>query len=393
MRIPWKEIIRQKDDSYKYKIRNKMPVFALFIFSNCSWNEIKGRRLSHQEMETRSLTRAPQYTNTIISYYDMNYQEGEENLPVDHVKRIIFRYIAPCLIFSGIIGNLLSLVVLLSKQFKKVSSSSTFILSVLALTDIGVLSCGLMRHWILNLTEDRVDVRCLSVFSCKVHVFLTYFLPQLSAWSLVLLTFERFVSVKWPMKAKQILNRSRMITAWTIMILTLTIINSHFFITQSLEQIDIKDYEDNTETLVLCSSVKAIYFVNVIWPWLDLVMLSIIPTMSILTFNITLSLEIIQAHRRRVSQMRVKETDESLSITAMLIGISVLFLVTTIPVSVYFIWIQYNSDDTYKQLFTTLTAYSITNIIYYLNSSVNFLVYCISGSKFRNALVAIFRCR
>merc|ERR1712150_406862 len=37
-------------------------------------------------------------------------------------------------------------------------------------------------------------------------------------------------------------------------------------------------------------------------------------------------------------------------------------------------------------------VYAATNMLYYLNNAVNFALYCISGTRFRKALVELMRC-
>jgi len=55
-------------------------------------------------------------------------------------------------------------------------SSTSFILSALALADAIMVNTGLLRLWI-NFRFD-VDVRALSSFGCKFHIMLTYYIHQ-----------------------------------------------------------------------------------------------------------------------------------------------------------------------------------------------------------------------
>ncbi|KAK2152835.1 hypothetical protein LSH36_316g02010 [Paralvinella palmiformis] len=123
-----------------------------------------------------------------------------QKIPSVDVHDVIFTYVAPVLILMGTIGNIISVVVLQGRFFRR--APSVFILSALSLTDTGVLLCGLMRHWIKALTQNKLNIRNLSQASCPIHFFFTYFLSHLSSWSLALLTVERMSSVRWPFKAK-----------------------------------------------------------------------------------------------------------------------------------------------------------------------------------------------
>ena len=84
------------------------------------------------------------------------------------------------------------------------------------------------------------------------------------------------------------------------------------------------------------------------------------------------------------------------SSTIMLVGISVVFLITTAPSAVFFLasnyWLQDEGNGTDAKASVSLRLFfTITNIIYYMNNATNFLLYCLIGSKFRRALADTFR--
>lgn len=85
-----------------------------------------------------------------------------------------FTYASPILIVMATVGSVMSVIVLQNPMFRK--SSTSFILSALAVVDGIEVNTGLMRRWILTLTS--VDVRSFSSFSCKFHFFLTYYAHQ-----------------------------------------------------------------------------------------------------------------------------------------------------------------------------------------------------------------------
>jgi hypothetical protein len=321
---------------------------------------------------------------------ELDYAD-EQVLSVYHVYDILFMYVAPVIIFSGTSGNILSLVVLQSKYFRR--APSTFILSALALTDTGVLLCGLMRHWISSLTAYEIDIRALTQGTCWVHYFFTYYLPQLSSWSLALLTLERMSSVKWPFKAKVLFSKRRMMILWSITAICLAAVNAQCFKTLVLVQ---EEYMDGNETIqynVCADAEDTLIFMLYVWPWLDLFLNSIGPLVIIVTCNVIIIAMLYKMKKLRQGQMQVTTEDESNSITAMLVGISVMFFFSTTPVSIYFIGVHYWPQETHAQNFNTFTAYATLNMLYYLSNSTNFLVYCLSGSKFRRALIAILLCR
>lgn len=90
----------------------------------------------------------------------------------------ILTYGSPFLIALATVGNTLSVIVLRHPTFRK--SSTSFILSALAVGDAVLVDIGLMRQWISY--AFNIDIRLFSSFGCKLHVFLVYFLTMVSIY-------------------------------------------------------------------------------------------------------------------------------------------------------------------------------------------------------------------
>ena len=192
---------------------------------------------------------------------------------------ILFLYVSPVLIILGTLGNGLSFGVLHTKTFRK--SSVGFVLRCLAVADALVLNVVLLRMWILHLTHRRVDVRLFSAIGCKVHVFLSYLLPQLSSWLLVILTVERLISVAFPLRAHMICSRRNVAACLLLLVVVLSGLNAHFFWT-----FEYSFYLRPTEKHPKCFvKTRYITFWRTTWYWLDMVMLSLIPLVVISAMN------------------------------------------------------------------------------------------------------------
>ncbi len=319
-------------------------------------------------------------------------EEEEEEFDTARASELIFSYVAPVLIFVGVSGNMLSLSVLQSKYFRRAPSS--FVLSALALVDSAVLLTGLFRHWIRGITSGRLDIRWINLFTCKTHYFFTYFTRQLSSWTLVLMTVERLMSVVIPLKAREICNRRRMMAAWFVIFASLFALNSHAFRTLMIWRVP--EVEGNTTTIInVCFyTVEDWHFAYDIWPWIDLVVVCVVPVIIIFSSNIVIIYKVVRATRNRTEQMSAKGGDDTTqSLTAMLIAISLVFLLTTTPVSIYFVGLPLWPTETARDQHNRAVAYAALNLIFYFNNCLNFFLYCISGSRFRRTLVAILCCR
>ena len=96
-------------------------------------------------------------------------------------------------------------------------------------------------------------------------------------------------------------------------------------------------------------------------------------------------------HQRKQMAQTSSKRDKTTSTTFMLIAVSITFLLTTSPSSIYFVGMAYKvwPTGTEKQLAQLYGAYALSYFLYYLNSKINFFLYCASGSRFRQALIRL----
>jgi len=92
--------------------------------------------------------------------------------------------------------------------------------------------------------------------------------------------------------------------------------------------------------------------------------------------------------------MRMMLCAKVASTTVMLIVISILFLVFSIPIDIYFLGYAYGafSDVTPEEGAIRWLFYALVTLLYYTNNSINFFMYFASGRKFRDAFLSTFFC-
>jgi hypothetical protein len=280
-----------------------------------------------------------------------------------------FLYVAPFLIIFGSAGNLVSIGVLRSRSFR--GTSHALLLTVLACVDTGVLLTGLLRHFIVSVAY--IDIRTHSEAMCKVHIFLTYLFPQLSSWTLVLVTVERLIFLGLPLRAKAICTLHRVVIACIAMTSLLVAVNLHqLVIAQRMEEGGQLYCNHQTEHEQLVA-------------WLDFALLSLIPLLIIIPSNCFIAHTLYESNRMRKlrlgSQRAAHQANSLTSFTVMLLVVTSFFVITTLPVAIFFIGRQ-----TWDANHQVRIAYGACNMLYYLNSAVNFVLYCVSGSQFRLVL-------
>ena len=196
---------------------------------------------------------------------------------------------------------------------------------------------------------------------------------------------------------------------------------------------------NHTEDLSTCLNDMEVgdydRFLSNVWPWIDFSLFSVIPGIIIITSNICITARIIK-HRKQMlaknirmisatilvgirvlhlqetrnstevsippENLRVKSNgsmampsnsicssrnkkDRDSSMTTILVVLNVMFLVTTTPAGIFFIYDRYWHDALRSRRDEALynLTYTVVNLIMYINNAFNFLMYSVTGSRFR----------
>lgn len=126
-----------------------------------------------------------------------------------------------------------------------------------------------------------------------------------------------------------------------------------------------------------------------IWHWADNVLFVLLPFGFIITSNLAVIYRLWRSNsiaraQDFVGSARARPITSS---TLMLLAVSAAFLLTTTPLAVHLLGVEYwlQSADAQKIARIRL-SHCVCSLVYYAGSSVNFLLYCFSGSRFRRAL-------
>ena len=304
----------------------------------------------------------------------------EKTLYYRRVTERIWRNCPPVLFFIGTIGNVLSGVVMMRRSLR--TSITSFFLVTLAVVDTFMLWNGLMRQYLRY--DHSIFVRSHSLAACRLHIFLTYWGGQFAAWILVCMTMERFFAIFSPHKSKQYVSKLSCGIVVGVIGVLLAGLNAHFFKTHLLVFYFGKYY---------CITDAQYYeFMQKIWTWIDFAFFSFIPFGILVIANAGIILRI--AHSNYVRKHNMKQSSGGVkmtSMTAILLTVSLIFLLTTAPISIYLL-IQENVKQNTTQEEEALNSlwWAIVVNVNYINHSCNFFLYCISGPRFRRELRAMF---
>ena len=309
--------------------------------------------------------------------------------PQEEAAHTIWKISSPIVMTLGTIGNTLAIVVLSKKKMRRMPSS--LFLIVLAVSDVLMLYIGLLRHCIRVFNE--VDIRELTLTGCKVHVFLVFFIKHFSAWLLVAVALERFISVWFPFGAKTICTHRNAALGVCAIAVALVGINLHFFWTFAKRIVPITN-SNKTRRYACNHRQKFDDFFNEIWPGLEASIFTYIPFTIMLVCN---TLIIFRLARARLQRKRHGATSHGshhsirmTTMTGMLLAATFTFLILNTPVSLYLsgqstFWKEERRRNQNFKIF-----WVITQQLMYLNNAINFLLYFISSRQFRQELKTLF---
>lgn len=343
-------------------------LLAKYGFSDSDIEQILGKHIQNDELE--------------ISEY-LSFR----------IHKNMLLYLPPLILLLGTLGNVLSFVILRHRAMNLVSTY--FYLAILAIADILVLYIGLLRLWIGELTD--VDVSDKSDWMCKLTMVFAYVTSDLSVWLIIAVTVERYIAVCYPFQASSMCTVVR--AKWVIVILMLLLfsINSHFFWTVEITYIN-----SSNKVGAKCDGGESYQLlVNEIWPWVDTILYSFLPFLIIIFLNSLIIRQVVMARRSRgVLQSSDKKSSDgrrpvsegSTKITVMLLAVSCSFLVTTLPMNIFVISTSFwNSQRRNNEQWATYRLLkTVTELLMYVNHSMNFFLYCATGQKFRQQLLRLF---
>jgi len=310
------------------------------------------------------------------------------------LQYFLWVFVLPFVLLVGIIGNIMSIIVLRSKPFRHTTTG--VYLPLTAAADVIFLLTGGLE--ILQ-TADVFNAREYNIWTCRLYKVLHYASGDVSIWLLVAFTFDRFVAVCFPLSKRRVCTWKRAaIASGTILFLAMAK-NVHEFWTRGPE------FRDSGELRRICGSQpQYAFFLNYIRPWLVFALVMVIPFVLIFLFNCSIVRGLLKAKRDRSLSIAVSMYTTSTGTgkkpsksdagfrqtTLMCLSISFAFLILIAPSIVLLIGKPY-----WK--FRTNLAYqnskAISNFLVFVNHFINFFLYCVTGQRFRDELKAMLTCQ
>ncbi|XP_055378796.1 thyrotropin-releasing hormone receptor [Condylostylus longicornis] len=369
----------------------------------------------------------------LTNIFNNNYDNITDNVPIlliaaETVGNFLSCYYTPILVFSGSIGNILSVFVFFKTKLKKLSSS--YYLSALAISDTCFL-IGLFIQW-LNFIDIYLYNREIL---CQFFTFFSSLCSFLSVWFVVAFTVERFIAVMYPLKRQTMctVKRAKIVLFGLTMLGTLHCLPFIYFASPRL---------DTTTNSTICDIRLELKDYMTIINYIDTVVVFVVPFTTIVVLNTFTGCTVwkfatvrrtMTTHKRKqtthattrndfpttvyrtptlkktsslisncshpngknsirysgtVKTGRRKMTNTSqLKVTKMLLIVSTVFICLNLPSYVMRVraFLETNPSR------TTIAVQYICWFLFLTNFGINFVIYCLSGQNFRRAVISIFR--
>ncbi|XP_014787600.1 probable G-protein coupled receptor 139 [Octopus bimaculoides] len=323
----------------------------------------------------------PTWTNetTVLSQ-----KQQLEQIKAYQISISILIYVLPVIIIMGTIGNILSFIIWMKRKLRR--TSTFFYLAMLAISDTVFLLISGLKTWIRM--WSYIELLHVSVFSCKVIIFIINSSLHISAWLIVAVTTERFLAVWFPLRANGMCSFRRVKIVTATIVTVFLLLNSHFFWTAELVSTDNPESPDKLE----CTS-KMIK-ICVYFPWFNMVLFSVIPSVLLLILNLLIIFCLLK-HRETLKSAMTKDDQHMRSIhrrlAVILLTISFVWIFTTVPNTLTSITKKSRKD--LESLAEAILLRVLSYILLYINHAINFFLYCLTGRLFRIELKKLFCCK
>ncbi|XP_041363719.1 apelin receptor-like [Gigantopelta aegis] len=301
-------------------------------------------------------------------------------------------YVPLLLSISGIVCNILVVMVMHSKYFRH--NSTSFYMMVNAIVDTSSLALVLPAHWLYVNFPGLFVKTPQSHVMCKFFNFFGWGTSDLGILLTVAMTTERAIAVTLPLRVNSLCTKRRAKIGVAVVTVIVTVKDLHFLMTSVMVS------RGEAEYLCEVSTENPFYslFWTTLWPWIHNAFL-LASFVIISVSNVIIIKHVNRSNRTKFvknlcgqkihgNTARLQSRGRQLSV--MLVMDSFTIVVFTLPYSVIVTVMSsgHGTDDSDVDKL----MYAVAFYLLYVNRCANFYLYCLSGSRFRDVLKQILCC-
>ncbi len=300
---------------------------------------------------------------------------------------VFFEFVVPGALLNtigllGLVGNIISVVVLSRPQMK---SSINVILIGLASADSILIVTSILMFGLPAVNAYNANL--FTYYRYDIFPYITQFVYPVgmiaqtgSVYLTLCVTVERYVAVCLPLKARSICTYTRACAYVAVIAVFSTVYNLPRFWEVTWQTMHYAGYSVN-ETLVVPTSLRNDeVYISVYMTWLYLVVMYLVPFLSLAVFNLWIYLEVRRANSERARLTRLQQKEIGLA-TMLMVVVFVFFVCNVLALVVNILEVM---------SINVMELNNTSNLLVTLNSSVNFIIYCIFGDKFKRIFLRMF---
>ena len=310
-----------------------------------------------------------------------DFMEKAATYPQYQIGIAIHDYYFPFIVAVGIIGNILSFLVMV-QPYNRLISTCVY-MACLSVSDTILLIYQGYSIWILPTFQLHPFVP----MHCSWNMYTSFGFSMIGSLIIVAMTFDKFFAIRFPHKSASFNTPRRAKIVIIIIVIFSAIFNlPQFYVT------------------LLIDGTCMPYARQDVWNQVFMFVSFVFNAVGIFGALIIMNGFIISAVRGRKKFIQnMADGDKSSAeakhqrsterqITIMLLLVSFLYLVLIGPGFIHFLhWLVIPPDRDPLTHANFVLSYNICQKLFFTNNSINFFLYCISGRKFRNDLFSLFR--
>ncbi|KAK7493771.1 hypothetical protein BaRGS_00014912, partial [Batillaria attramentaria] len=291
----------------------------------------------------------------------------------------------------GLFGNALSIVVLCNRRMR---SSTSYYLISLAVYDNFIL---LSMVFFFNLPAISEHTSAIQDYNNNFQHVIPFAYPlslaaQMgSIYTCVAFTIERFIAVCRPLHAANTCTKSRAKRAILLIFLWSMLYNVPRYFHYEIQSVYDNETGQHVARMTESEFGRDEVFQHVYIIYFQLFFMFLLPFLIILVLNTALVRAIKRSFHQR-QEMSTSATREH-NLTVMLVAVIIVFLVCQFPTIVDNILVAIVGYERHGGKASFVLFYYFCTFMVTINSSINFILYCLFGKKFRMVLCHILGLR
>jgi len=302
-------------------------------------------------------------------------------------KIVIDVFLVGFLCIVGFIGNALSIAVLNRDSDR--NNTTNWLLRTLAVVDTVYLIASVFIQTIKTLhnhTDWVPELQNLFVYMEPYVWAFASIVQTTTVWTVMLVTIDRYVAVCKPFQVQlRSLERAKM--AFLGIVVTAVLYNIPRFFERQIRLVADPCGGDMVKTEKTALGASWIYFL-VYKTILYFVFRAFGPLLTLIALNTTLMRALHAVRKRREKLTRNNQNRENMTLVLVIV-VSVFFVCQIPDLTLRIIMTFVNLGVLHVEVTVLRYVNAVTNMLLTINSSTNFLVYCLIGKKFRKILGAM----